>query len=64
MFRSGPYGPSLIAINSIQNDTLIIFEFNTTIFPNYTAVINVGETLILDPSEIPELKNGSLTWIR
>ena len=60
MFRSGPYGPSLIAINSIQNDTLIIFEFNNTIFPDYTAVINVGETLILDPSQIPELKNGSL----
>ncbi|MCK4896320.1 MAG: IgGFc-binding protein, partial [Candidatus Heimdallarchaeota archaeon] len=60
MFRSGPYGPSLIAINSLQNDTLIIFEFNNTIFPDYTAVINVGETLILDPSEIPQLKNGSL----
>ena len=60
MFRTGPYGPSLIAINSIQNDTLIIFEFNNTMFPDYTAVINVGETLILDPSEIPELKNGSL----
>jgi len=60
MFRSGPYGPSLIAINSIENDTLIIFEFNNTRFPDYTAVINVGETLILDPSEIPELRNGSL----
>ncbi|MCK5141383.1 MAG: IgGFc-binding protein, partial [Candidatus Heimdallarchaeota archaeon] len=60
MFRTGPYGPSLIAINSIENDTLIIFEFNNTMFPDYTAVINVGETLILDPSEIPELKNGSL----
>ncbi|MHA1551325.1 MAG: CARDB domain-containing protein [Candidatus Heimdallarchaeaceae archaeon] len=60
MFRTGPYGPSLIAINSIQNDTLIIFEFNNTMFPDYTAVINVGETLILDPSEIPELINGSL----
>ncbi len=60
IFRSGPYGPSLIAINSLQNETLIIFDFNTTIFPDYTAVINVGETLILDPSEILELRNGTL----
>ncbi len=60
MFRSGPYGPSLIAINALENDTLIIFDFNTTIFPDYTAVINVGETLVLDPSEILELKNGTL----
>lgn len=60
IFRSGSYGPSLIAINSIENDTLLIFEFNSTRFPDYTAIINVGETLILDPSEIPELRNGSL----
>jgi hypothetical protein len=60
LFRSGPYGPSLIAINSIENETLVIFEFNNTRFPDYTAVINVGETLILDPSKIPELRNGSL----
>ncbi|MHA1463599.1 MAG: CARDB domain-containing protein [Candidatus Heimdallarchaeaceae archaeon] len=60
IFRSGSYGPSLIVINSIQNDTLLIFEFNSTRFPDYTARINVGETLILDPSEIPELRNGSL----
>jgi hypothetical protein len=60
MFRSGPYGPSLIAINALQNDTLLIFDFNNTIFPDYTAVINIGETLILDPSEISELRNGSL----
>ncbi|MBY9001596.1 MAG: hypothetical protein KGD64_11805 [Candidatus Heimdallarchaeota archaeon] len=60
IFRSGQFGPSLIAINAPQNDTIIIFEFNTTIFPDYTAVINVGETLLLDPSVIPQLKNGSL----
>ena len=60
IFRSGPFGPSLIAINSLQNDTLILFEFNTTTFPDYSAIINVGETLLLDPSQIPQLRNGSL----
>ena len=60
IFRYGPFGPSLISINSIQNDTYILFDFNSTQFPEMSTVINIGETLILDPSQIPELKNGSM----
>jgi hypothetical protein len=60
IFTKGPYGPTLISITTIQNETMIIFKFQSILFPlNYT-ILNIGETLILDPTIEVFLRNGSL----
>lgn len=60
IFIDGPYGPTLISITTVQNNTYIIFDFESILFPDNSTYLNVGETLILDPTIEINLKNGSL----
>ncbi len=63
VFKEGIYGPSLIAITALpifQNETSIIFGFNSVLFPDNVAILKANETLIIDPRDEPELTNGSL----
>ncbi|MCG3225690.1 MAG: hypothetical protein H7645_02120 [Candidatus Heimdallarchaeota archaeon] len=60
IFTEGPYGPTLISITTVQNNTYILFGFESILFPNGSTSLNVGETLILDPIIEINLKNGSL----
>ncbi|MHA2357402.1 MAG: hypothetical protein ACXABK_01360 [Candidatus Heimdallarchaeaceae archaeon] len=60
IFKSGPFGPTLIAITTFQNNTPIIFGFNSTEYEDNVAELNIGETLILDPRIEINLTNGSL----
>ena len=59
IFKSGPFAPTLIAITSMENST-IIFGFNSTQYSENVAQVIMGETLIIDPSLEPNLINGSL----
>ena len=60
IFRSGPYGPSLVSITTVQNNTYILFGFESVTFTENSTMLNIGETLILDPTVEINLKNGSL----
>ena len=60
IFQSGPFAPSLISITALQNNTPVIFGFESTQYENNTALIGFGETLILDPTIETNIENGSL----
>ena len=60
IFTEGPYGPTLISITTVQNNTYILFGFESVLFPNGSTSLNIGETLILDPIIEVNLKYGSL----
>ena len=60
IFTKGPYGPTLISITTVQNNTYLLFGFESVLFTNGSTYLNIGETLILDPTIEINLKNGSL----
>ncbi|MHA1399035.1 MAG: hypothetical protein ACTSQE_01595 [Candidatus Heimdallarchaeaceae archaeon] len=63
VFKEGPFAPSLISITALsvfQNETIVLFGYNSTLFEDNQAIIKANETLIIDPREEPELTNGSL----
>ncbi|MHA1667939.1 MAG: CARDB domain-containing protein [Candidatus Heimdallarchaeaceae archaeon] len=59
IFRTGKFAPTLVSITTLQNGTLIIFGFEPIAYENIT-VLNIGETLILDPRIEINMENGSL----
>ncbi|MHA1416208.1 MAG: hypothetical protein ACTSRR_08105 [Candidatus Heimdallarchaeaceae archaeon] len=63
IFKKGDFAPTFIAITALpifQNETIVIFGYNSSLFENNQAIIKGNETLIIDPRDEPELTNGSL----
>jgi len=59
VFRSGPFGSTLISITTFYDGTPIILGFDS-IEHEQTTYLNANETMILDSAVETNLKNGSL----
>ncbi|MHA1869260.1 MAG: hypothetical protein ACTSVB_06235 [Candidatus Heimdallarchaeaceae archaeon] len=63
IFKKGDFAPTFIAITALpifQNETIVIFGYNSSLYENNQAIIKGNETLIINPRDEPELTNGSL----
>ena len=59
VIKSGPFGPTLITINTFYDGVPIIFGFESIEHGNET-ILNQNETLVINPLLEPNLVNGSL----
>ncbi|MCE7741529.1 MAG: hypothetical protein GOP50_03635 [Candidatus Heimdallarchaeota archaeon] len=59
LFRSGPFGPTIVKITSFYDEVPIIFGFESVEYES-TVYINANQTLILNSATELNMENGSL----
>ena len=60
LFRSGPFGPTIVEISAFYDQVPVIFDFEPVAYNDTTVYLNANQTIILDSSIEENMVNGSL----